>query len=165
MYPVHLLIIPMYICTSQSLFSHVYVVNEWLNRHCNLQIDIWVRADELGIAIGRKLEDFEFRAAFTIIQHFHFFEKKNLKNAKEIQNILQKIRNGGIKFLKWHTYALALNMFLFLFRFFRFFSKKCKCWTIVNAARNLKSSNFQPNTVSFCQAIIFSWMMSITGGR
>jgi hypothetical protein len=25
---------------------------------------------------GWKLEDFEFRAAFTIIQHFHFFEKK-----------------------------------------------------------------------------------------
>jgi hypothetical protein len=27
-YPVHLLVIPMYICTSQSLFSHSYVVNE-----------------------------------------------------------------------------------------------------------------------------------------
>jgi hypothetical protein len=38
----------MYICTSQSLFSHSYVVNEWLNRHCNVQIDIGIRADELG---------------------------------------------------------------------------------------------------------------------
>jgi hypothetical protein len=47
---------------------------------------------------GWKLEDFEFRAAFIIIQHFHFFEEKNLKKTKEIQNILQKIRNGGIKF-------------------------------------------------------------------
>jgi hypothetical protein len=27
-YPVHLLVISMYICTSQSLFSHSYVVNE-----------------------------------------------------------------------------------------------------------------------------------------
>jgi hypothetical protein len=47
-YPVHLLVIPMNICTSQSLFSHSYVVNEWLNRHCNVQIDIGIRADELG---------------------------------------------------------------------------------------------------------------------
>jgi hypothetical protein len=31
-----------------SLFSHSYVVNEWLNRHCNVQIDIGIRADELG---------------------------------------------------------------------------------------------------------------------
>jgi hypothetical protein len=27
-YSVHLLVIPMYICASQSLFSHSYVVNE-----------------------------------------------------------------------------------------------------------------------------------------
>jgi hypothetical protein len=47
MYPVHLLVIPMYICASQSLFSHSYLVNEWLNRHCNAQIDIGIRADEL----------------------------------------------------------------------------------------------------------------------
>jgi hypothetical protein len=39
-YPVHLLVIPMYICASQSLFSHSYVVNEWLNSDCNVQIDI-----------------------------------------------------------------------------------------------------------------------------
>jgi hypothetical protein len=45
----HVLVIPMYICTSQSLFIHSYVVNEWLNRHWNLQIDIRIRADELGI--------------------------------------------------------------------------------------------------------------------
>jgi hypothetical protein len=38
----------MYICTSQSLFSHSYVVNEWLIIHCNVQIDIGIRADELG---------------------------------------------------------------------------------------------------------------------
>jgi hypothetical protein len=48
-YPVHLLVIPMYICTSQSLFSHLYVVNEWLNRHYDVQIDIRIWADELGI--------------------------------------------------------------------------------------------------------------------
>jgi hypothetical protein len=41
----------MYICTSQSLFSHSCVVNEWLNRHCNVQIDIGIRADELGIIL------------------------------------------------------------------------------------------------------------------
>jgi hypothetical protein len=28
LYPVHLLVIPMYICTSHSLFSHSYLVNE-----------------------------------------------------------------------------------------------------------------------------------------
>jgi hypothetical protein len=28
--------------------SHSYVVNERLNRHCNVQIDIGIRADELG---------------------------------------------------------------------------------------------------------------------
>jgi hypothetical protein len=39
---------------------------------------------------GWKLEDFEFRAAFTIIQHFHFFEKKYLNNTKKIQKKLQK---------------------------------------------------------------------------
>jgi hypothetical protein len=39
----------MFICTSQSLFSHLYVVNEWLNRHYNVQIDIGIRADELAI--------------------------------------------------------------------------------------------------------------------
>jgi hypothetical protein len=39
----------MYICTSQSLFSHSYVVNEWLNWHCDGRIDIGIRADELGI--------------------------------------------------------------------------------------------------------------------
>jgi hypothetical protein len=39
----------MYICPSQSLFSHSYVVNEWLNRHCNVHLDIGIRADELGI--------------------------------------------------------------------------------------------------------------------
>jgi hypothetical protein len=49
LYPVHLLVIPIHICTSQSLFSHSYVVNEWLNRHCDVQIDIRIRADELGI--------------------------------------------------------------------------------------------------------------------
>jgi hypothetical protein len=55
-------------------------------------------ARQKDTGFGWKLEDFEFRAAFTIFQHFHFFEKENLKNTKEIQNILQKIRNGGIKF-------------------------------------------------------------------
>jgi hypothetical protein len=44
--------IPMFIYTSQSLFSHSYVVNEWLNRHCNVQMDIGIRADELGTISG-----------------------------------------------------------------------------------------------------------------
>jgi hypothetical protein len=48
MYPVHLLVILMYICTLQSLFSYSYEVNEWLNSHYNVQIDIGIRADELG---------------------------------------------------------------------------------------------------------------------
>jgi hypothetical protein len=43
----------MHICTSQSLFSHWYAVNEWLNRHCNVQIDIGIRADELGIDLAQ----------------------------------------------------------------------------------------------------------------
>jgi hypothetical protein len=43
--------------------------------------------------LAGKLEDFEFRATYT-----GDFLKKNLKNPKEIQNILQKIQNGGIKF-------------------------------------------------------------------
>jgi hypothetical protein len=51
LYPVHLLVIPMHICASQSLFSHSYVVNECRNRHCNVQIDIGIRADELGIGL------------------------------------------------------------------------------------------------------------------
>jgi hypothetical protein len=37
-YPtIHLLLIPMSICTSQSLLSHPYVVNELLDRHCDAQ--------------------------------------------------------------------------------------------------------------------------------
>jgi hypothetical protein len=47
--------------------------------------------------LAGKLEDFEFRATYTIVQHLQLFEK-NPKNPKEIQNILQKIQNGGIKF-------------------------------------------------------------------
>jgi hypothetical protein len=49
LYPVHLLVIPMYICTSQSLFSQSYVASEWQNRHSYAQIDIGIRADELDI--------------------------------------------------------------------------------------------------------------------
>jgi hypothetical protein len=88
LYPVHLLVIPMYICTSQSLFSHSYVVNERLNRHCNVQIDIGIRADELDInpvsnqkclwffpkSVGKKIPGhvciatvIEFQANFSII--------------------------------------------------------------------------------------------------
>jgi hypothetical protein len=37
----------MYICTSQFLCSHS-------NRHCNVQIDIGLRADELGIRLSRR---------------------------------------------------------------------------------------------------------------
>jgi hypothetical protein len=50
LYPINLLVIPMYICMSPSLYTHSYVVNERLNRlDCDLQIDIGIRADELGI--------------------------------------------------------------------------------------------------------------------
>jgi hypothetical protein len=56
LYPVHLLVIPMYICTSQSLFSHSYVLNV-LNRHCNVQIDIGIREDELDISHSYYVEN------------------------------------------------------------------------------------------------------------
>jgi hypothetical protein len=36
---------------------------------------------------GWKLEDFEFRATFTIIQHFHFFEKKSKKSKRNPKHI------------------------------------------------------------------------------
>jgi hypothetical protein len=58
LYPVHLLVIPMYIWTSQSLFSHSYVVNEWLNRHCDVQIDIGIRADEQALITSNSCQIF-----------------------------------------------------------------------------------------------------------
>jgi hypothetical protein len=36
----------MFICTSQSLFSHSYV----LNRYCDVRNDIGIREDEVGIS-------------------------------------------------------------------------------------------------------------------
>jgi hypothetical protein len=38
-----------------------------------LPLKMFARQKNSGF--GWKLEDFEFRAAFTIVQHFHFFEK------------------------------------------------------------------------------------------
>jgi hypothetical protein len=70
-YPVHLLVIPMYICSSQFLFSHSYVVNEWLNRHCNVQINIWIRADELGIY------PINIMAQTVIYYHVYIISKKS----------------------------------------------------------------------------------------
>jgi hypothetical protein len=68
---------------------------------------------------GWKLDDFEFRAAFTIVQHFHFFEKKKSEKYKKYYKKYEMVE---LKVLKM-TYALARNMFLFLVRFFRFFKK------------------------------------------
>jgi hypothetical protein len=79
LYPVHLLVIPMHICASQSLFSHSYVVNEWLNRHCNVQIDIGIRADELGtrVSIVRHI----FFIEYWIILDFY----SNIRNSNNIR--------------------------------------------------------------------------------
>jgi hypothetical protein len=57
---------------------------------------------------GWKLEDFEFRAAFTIIQHFHFFYKKYYKKYEMVELKVLKITNA----------SLALNM-LFVFSIFQ----------------------------------------------
>jgi hypothetical protein len=43
-------------------------------------------ARQKDTGFGWKLEDFESRAAFTIVQHLHFFEK-NLKNRKKQKHI------------------------------------------------------------------------------
>jgi hypothetical protein len=37
-------------------------------------------ARQKDTGFGWKLEDFEFCAAFTIVQHFNFFEKKSEKS-------------------------------------------------------------------------------------
>jgi hypothetical protein len=42
---------PMSICTSQSLFTTYLVIN----RHCHVQKDIEIRADELGISVYFKI--------------------------------------------------------------------------------------------------------------
>jgi hypothetical protein len=65
----------MYICTSQSLFSHSCVVNEWLNRHCNVQIDIGIKADELdnGVLVNEWKNDDIADIAISVD------EKKNRK--------------------------------------------------------------------------------------
>jgi hypothetical protein len=42
-------LIPMSIRTLQCLFSHSFTTYEWLNRNCDVQIDIGIWADELGI--------------------------------------------------------------------------------------------------------------------
>jgi hypothetical protein len=105
----------MYICASQSLFSHSYVVNEWLNRHCNVQIDIGIRADELGIShsyvvnewlnrhcnvqidIGIRADELGidvvrrclFQKKIEIFRNFifsKFFEKSGLKNFEKFEN-------------------------------------------------------------------------------
>jgi hypothetical protein len=41
-------LIPMSIRTSQCVFSHSFTTYEWLKRDCDVQIDIGIRADELG---------------------------------------------------------------------------------------------------------------------
>jgi hypothetical protein len=54
-------LIPMSIRTLQCLFSHLFTTYEWLNRDCDVQIDIGIWADELGISLVAvaKLKDFE----------------------------------------------------------------------------------------------------------
>jgi hypothetical protein len=45
-------------------------------------------ARQKDTGFGWKLEDFEFRATFNIVQHLHFFEK-NLKNRNKNKNIFR----------------------------------------------------------------------------
>jgi hypothetical protein len=59
---------------------HAYVVN--LIQICTA-LKMIARQKDTGF--GWKLEDFKFRAAFTIVQHLHFF--LNLKNRKKTHNI------------------------------------------------------------------------------
>jgi hypothetical protein len=49
-----------------------------------MMIKMIARQKDTGF--GWKLEDFEFRAAFTLVQHLYFFEK-NLKNRNKNKNI------------------------------------------------------------------------------
>jgi hypothetical protein len=44
-------------------------------------------ARQKDTGLGWKLEDFEFCAAFTIVQHFHFFEKKSEKYKRNTKHI------------------------------------------------------------------------------
>jgi hypothetical protein len=41
------------------------------------------------VDLAGKLEDFEFRAAYTIVQHLQFFEKKSEKSKRNPKHILQ----------------------------------------------------------------------------
>jgi hypothetical protein len=49
---------------------------------------------------GWKLEDFEFRAAFTIVQHFNLFEKKFLKIQKKYKKYYKKYEMVELSFNK-----------------------------------------------------------------
>jgi hypothetical protein len=49
--------------------------------------------------LAGKLEDFEFRATYTIVQHLQFFEKKSEKSKRNLKHIPKNTKlNGGIKF-------------------------------------------------------------------
>jgi hypothetical protein len=65
-----------------AIFSHSYVVNEWLNRHCDAQIDIGIRADELGISFM----DFLFYLKIYIL--FLFYVPFFCTAAAEVTEIL-----------------------------------------------------------------------------
>jgi hypothetical protein len=69
----------MYICASQSLFSHSYVVNEWQNRHCNVQIDIGIRADELGIGFIAVICSSSTIGWTIKLVSFFFFKESNFQ--------------------------------------------------------------------------------------
>jgi hypothetical protein len=59
-------------CHSKIVPLHKNARSAW-SMHANPELKMIARQKDSGF--GWKLEDFEFRAAFTIIQHFHFFEK------------------------------------------------------------------------------------------
>jgi hypothetical protein len=90
----------MYICASQSLFSHSYVVNEWLNRHCNVQIDIGIRADELGIK-QPKLKD-RFRHVAMYVPDRHMFQTALL-------TVKSKLKSSHFKGWPW-KFNLLLHL-------------------------------------------------------
>jgi hypothetical protein len=67
---------------------------------------------------GWKLEDFEFRAAFTIIQHCPFFEKKIKKIKKKKKKYYKKYEMVELSF-KNDICIISIKYFVCFFRFFR----------------------------------------------
>jgi Skp family chaperone for outer membrane proteins len=66
--------------------------------------------------LAGKLEDFEFRATYTIAQHLH-----NLKNTKEIQKILQKIHNAMVELSFKNDICIGMKYVFGFFSIFQIF--------------------------------------------